>query len=95
MTVQVPPWPKAITWYNKQGRVDPSERYFIMEDGIGGYSIEVKHVEAMDEGRWKCVATSEQNMKQFSSCYVVVSSKYCDNIKFVIEQKYNYYIISI
>lgn len=73
---QVPPWPKAIVWYNKGGRVEPDERYHIMEDGIGGYSIEVKQVEAMDEGEWKCVATSEENMKQFTSCYVAMSSTY-------------------
>lgn len=49
-----------------------------MEDGIGGYSIEVKQVEAVDEGEWKCVATSEENMKQITSCYVAMSSEYCD-----------------
>lgn len=79
--VQVPPWPKAIVWYNKGGRVEPSEKYHIMEDGIGGYSIEVKQVEAVDEGEWKCVATSEENMKQFSSCYVAMSSKCCNDEK--------------
>lgn len=72
--VQVPPWPKAIAWYNKEGRIEPNEKYHVMEDGIGGYSIEVKQVEAMDEGEWKCVATSENNMKQFTSCYVAMSS---------------------
>lgn len=29
----------------------------------------------MDEGEWKCVATSPENMKQFSTCYVAMSSK--------------------
>lgn len=72
--VQVPPWPKAIVWYNKEGRVESSEKYHVIEDGIGGYSIEVRQVEAMDEGEWKCVATSENNMKQFTSCYVAMSS---------------------
>lgn len=79
LTVQVPPWPKAITWYNKEGRVEPNEKYHVMEDGIGGYSIEVKQVEAMDEGEWKCVATSENNVKQFTSCYVAMSSTYYIN----------------
>ncbi|XP_018399450.1 PREDICTED: uncharacterized protein LOC108777137, partial [Cyphomyrmex costatus] len=71
--VQVPPWPKAISWYNKEGRIESSEKYHVMEDGIGGYSIEIKQVEAMDEGEWKCVVTSEENIKQFTSCYVAMS----------------------
>ena len=79
MIVQVPPWPKAIAWYNKEGRIEPSEKYHIMEDGIGGYSIEIKQVEAMDEGEWKCVVTSEDNIKQFTSCYVAMSSTYYNN----------------
>ena len=74
-TVQVPPWPKAITWYNKEGRIEPSEKYHVMEDGLGGYFIEVYPVEAMDEGEWKCVATSAEDMKQFTTCYVAMSSK--------------------
>ncbi|XP_026670518.1 titin homolog [Ceratina calcarata] len=71
--VQVPPWPKAITWYNKEGRIEPSEKYHVMEDGLGGYFIEVNPVEAMDEGEWKCVATSTEDMKQFTTCYVAMS----------------------
>ncbi|XP_050456843.1 titin-like [Cataglyphis hispanica] len=92
--VQVPPWPKAIAWYNKGGRVEPDERYHIMEDGIGGYSIEVKQVEAMDEGEWKCVATSEENMKQFTSCYVAMSiprnyrkPRFMENLKAVLTEE--------
>ncbi|XP_076759010.1 myosin light chain kinase, smooth muscle-like [Xylocopa sonorina] len=71
--VQVPPWPKMITWYNKEGRIEPSEKYHVMEDGLGGYSIEVNPVEAMDEGEWKCVATSAEDMKQFTTCHVAMS----------------------
>ncbi|CAK9803502.1 Muscle M-line assembly protein unc-89 [Anthophora plagiata] len=74
--IQVPPWPRTITWYNKEGRIEPSEKYHVMEDGIGGYSIEVHPVEAMDEGEWKCVATSAEDMKQFTTCYVAMSSKW-------------------
>ena len=74
--VTVPPWPKSITWYNKEGRVEPSEKYHVLEDGLGQYSIEIKGVEAMDEGEWKCVATSMENMKQFSTCYLAMSSKF-------------------
>ncbi|XP_025602051.2 titin homolog isoform X2 [Athalia rosae] len=71
--VQVPPWPKSIVWYNKEGRVEGSEKYHIMEDGLGGYSIEIKPLEAMDEGEWKCVATSNENVKQFTTCHVMMS----------------------
>ncbi|KMR05376.1 myosin light chain smooth muscle [Lasius niger] len=92
--VQVPPWPKAIAWYNKGGRVEPDERYHIMEDGIGGYSIEMKQVEAVDEGEWKCVATSEENMKQFTSCYVAMSiprnyrkPRFMENLKAVLTEE--------
>lgn len=73
--VQVPPWPKGITWYNKEGRIEPNEKYHVMEDGLGGYFIAVNPVEAMDEGEWKCVATSAEDMKQFTTCYVAMSSK--------------------
>ncbi|XP_036144946.1 uncharacterized protein LOC105834071 [Monomorium pharaonis] len=92
--IQIPPWPKTITWYNKEGRVEPNEKYHIMEDGIGGYSIEVKQVEAMDEGEWKCVATSENNMKQFTSCYVAMSiprnyrkPRFMENLKAVLTEE--------
>ncbi|KAK0181087.1 hypothetical protein PV327_003402 [Microctonus hyperodae] len=71
--VQVPPWPKIITWYNKEGRVEPDEKYHIVEDGLGTYSIEVRGVEAMDEGEWKCVATSAENVIQFTTCFVAMS----------------------
>ncbi|KAL6255445.1 hypothetical protein P5V15_013781 [Pogonomyrmex californicus] len=74
--LSLPPWPKAIAWYNKEGRIEPNEKYHVMEDGIGGYSIEIKQVEAMDEGEWKCVATSEDNMKQFTSCYLIIPKHY-------------------
>ncbi|XP_033210455.1 titin homolog isoform X2 [Belonocnema kinseyi] len=71
--VQVPPWPKEITWYNTEGRVESDEKYRIMEDGLGGYSIQIDPVEAMDEGEWKCVASSTENVKQFTTCYVAMS----------------------
>lgn len=71
----MPPWPKEITWYNKEGRVEDGERYKIKEDGLGGFSIDVHPVEAVDEGEWKCVATSAENVKQFTTCYVAMSSK--------------------
>ena len=73
--MKVPPWPKEIKWYNKEGIVDDGDRYKYMADGLGGYSIKTDPVEADDEGEWKCVATSTENVKQFTTCYVAMSSK--------------------
>lgn len=85
--VQVPPWPKVITWYNKEGKVEPSEKYHEIEDGLGTYSIEIRGVEAMDEGEWKCVATSAENVMQFTTCYVAMSGEFNIVIKKILEQK--------
>lgn len=41
VTVNVPPWPKTITWFNKAGTVEGGGRYHIIEDGLGAYSVEV------------------------------------------------------
>lgn len=73
--VQVPPWPKEVTWYNKEGMVKDDERYKLMSDGIGTYSIRIDPVEAMDEGEWKCVVMSDNGVKQFTTCYIAMSSK--------------------
>lgn len=73
--VKVPPWPKEITWYNKEGRVETNEKYRTMADGLGTYSIEILSTEAMDEGEWKCVATNADNAKQFTTCFIAMSSK--------------------
>jgi hypothetical protein len=73
--VAVPPWPQSITWYNNEGRVDESEKYHIMADGLGGYMIEIDHAEAADEGEWKCVATSSEGAKGISTCHVSMTCK--------------------
>ncbi|KAL1456666.1 hypothetical protein WDU94_001379 [Cyamophila willieti] len=70
--VLVPPWPRSIYWYNKEGVVEASDKYHIMADGLGGYSIEINYLEAVDDGEWKCVATSATGVKQFSAAYVNV-----------------------
>uniref|UniRef100_A0A8D8R2W7 Muscle M-line assembly protein unc-89 n=1 Tax=Cacopsylla melanoneura TaxID=428564 RepID=A0A8D8R2W7_9HEMI len=70
--VLVPPWPRSIYWYNKEGVVEASDKYHIMADGLGGYSIEINYLEAVDDGEWKCVATSATGVKQFSAAYVHV-----------------------
>lgn len=72
----VPPWPRSIYWYNKEGLVEDSEKYHIMADGLGGYSIEINYLEAVDDGEWKCVATSATGVKQFTAATVHVQSKF-------------------
>lgn len=71
----VPPWPQSIVWYNKNGRVDSSERYKYVEDGLGVYMMEVRPSESCDEGEWKCVVTNEEGCVGISSCVVDMESK--------------------
>lgn len=73
--VVVPPWPKSVAWYNKDGRVDTGERYKHIEDGLGVYMIEIKPSEACDEGEWKCVVTNDEGCVGISSCVVDMDSK--------------------
>ncbi|XP_015122953.1 uncharacterized protein LOC107045269 isoform X3 [Diachasma alloeum] len=68
--IQVPPWPKEVAWYNERGRVESNEKYQIVEDGLGVYSIEIQDLEAIDKGEWKCVATSFENIKQLTTCNI-------------------------
>ncbi|KRF80272.1 uncharacterized protein Dvir_GJ20095, isoform D [Drosophila virilis] len=68
--VVVPPWPKSVTWYNKDGRVDTDERYKLIEDGLGVYMIEIKPSESCDAGDWKCVVTSFEGCVGISACVV-------------------------
>lgn len=76
--MNVPPWPHSISWYNDQGLVESGKegRYVVREDGLGAYSVEVNPVEAVDQGEWKCVATSSAGAKGISSCNVNVSREY-------------------
>ncbi|XP_050361303.1 titin-like isoform X2 [Nymphalis io] len=68
--IVVPPWPRNVVWYNKEGKIDPSERYRVLEDGVGGYLLEVPTAEWPDEGEWKCVVTSTGGRVGISTCYV-------------------------
>ncbi|CAH2103687.1 unnamed protein product [Euphydryas editha] len=68
--IVVPPWPRNVVWYNKEGKIEPSERYHVLEDGVGGYLLEVPSAEWPDEGEWKCVATSSGGRVGISTCYV-------------------------
>ncbi|KAF9412527.1 hypothetical protein HW555_008996 [Spodoptera exigua] len=70
--IVVPPWPRSVVWYNKEGKVEPSERYHVLEDGAGGYLLEVPSAEWPDEGEWKCVATSSGGRIGISTCYVTM-----------------------
>ncbi|XP_047544107.1 muscle M-line assembly protein unc-89-like isoform X2 [Vanessa atalanta] len=68
--IVVPPWPRNVVWYNKEGKIDPSERYRVLEDGVGGYLLEIPIAEWPDEGEWKCVVTSTGGRVGISTCYV-------------------------
>ncbi|XP_045784051.1 titin homolog [Maniola jurtina] len=68
--IVVPPWPRSIVWYNKEGKIEPSEKYRVLEDGVGGYLLEVPSAEWPDEGEWKCVATSSGGRIGITTCYV-------------------------
>ncbi|XP_032585612.2 titin isoform X6 [Drosophila mojavensis] len=68
--VVVPPWPKSVTWYNKDGRVETDDRYKLIEDGLGVYMIEIKPSESCDAGDWKCVVTSFEGIVGISTCVV-------------------------
>ncbi|OWR50433.1 Stretchin-Mlck isoform A [Danaus plexippus plexippus] len=68
--IVVPPWPRSVVWYNKEGKVEASDKYHILEDGVGGYIIEIQTSEFADEGEWKCVATSAGGRVGISTCYV-------------------------
>ncbi|XP_034651181.1 titin-like [Drosophila subobscura] len=68
--VVVPPWPKSVSWYNTDGRVETAERYKLIEDGLGVYMIEIKPSESCDAGEWKCVVTSFEGCVGISTCSV-------------------------
>ncbi|XP_068630255.1 uncharacterized protein [Battus philenor] len=70
--IVVPPWPRSVVWYNKEGKIEANERYHVIEDGVGGYLIEVSSTEWRDEGEWKCVATSSGGRLGISTCYVIM-----------------------
>lgn len=71
-TVVVPPWPKSVVWYNKEGRIDHNEKYRLIEDGLGAYMLEVKPSEFCDEGEWKCVVTSSEGSVGISTCFITM-----------------------
>lgn len=64
-----------MSWYNKEGRVEASEKYRMIEDGLGVYMLEVKPSESCDEGEWKCVVTNNEGSVGISTCNVKMESK--------------------
>ncbi|CAG9138645.1 unnamed protein product [Plutella xylostella] len=68
----VPPWPRSVVWYNKEGKIENGDRYHVLEDGVGGYMLEIPSAEYPDEGEWKCVATTSGGRVGISSCYVTM-----------------------
>lgn len=68
----VPPWPKSVVWYNKEGRIDHNEKYRLIEDGLGAYMLEVKPSEFCDEGEWKCVVTSNEGSVGITTCFITM-----------------------
>lgn len=55
--------------------MEESEKYHVMADGLGGYMIEINHAEVVDEGEWKCVATSNEGVKGISTCSIFMTCK--------------------
>lgn len=76
LLVVVPPWPRSVAWYNKEGRVDGGDKYKLIEDGLGVYMIEIKPTESCDKGEWKCAVTSNEGCVSISSCTVEMDSEY-------------------
>lgn len=68
--IMVPPWPKSIAWYNKDGKVEASDKYKVIEDGLGSYILEINPTEFCDEGEWKVVVTSTDGTVSISNCHV-------------------------
>lgn len=66
----VPPWPKTTAWFNRDGKVEPNEKYALFEDGLGCYTLEVKCTDIADEGQWKFIATSVDGNSSISTCNV-------------------------
>ena len=55
--------------------METGERYRILEDGLGGYSVEISALEACDDGEWKCVATSFDGVRGISTAAVTLTCK--------------------
>ena len=91
VAVVVPPWPKSVVWYNKEGRVEANENVRIVEDGLGMYMVEIKESNSSDEGEWKCVVTSIDGSVGISTCNIEMDipknyrkPRFMENLKAVL-----------
>lgn len=82
--VMVPPWPKSVAWYNKDGKVEANEKYKMIEDGLGTYFLEIKPAEYSDEGEWKSVITSNEGTISMSTCFVQMESEFEFIVKHIL-----------
>ncbi|KAF9799035.1 hypothetical protein SFRURICE_017750, partial [Spodoptera frugiperda] len=64
--------------------------YHVLEDGAGGYLLEVPSAEWPDEGEWKCVATSSGGRIGISTCYVTMDVCYPSEIQTIFTVPKNY-----
>ncbi|XP_046388866.1 titin homolog [Ischnura elegans] len=78
--VRVPPWPRSVEWYSGSRRVDPEaivegmeQRYRAIEDGMGKYMLEIKPLEACDDGEWKVVVMAENGATAASKAHICMS----------------------
>lgn len=90
----VPPWPKSVVWYNREGRVEASDNVRFVEDGLGSYVIEVKQSTSCDQGEWKCVVTSLEGSVGISTCTVDMEipknyrkPRFMENLKAVLTEE--------
>ncbi|KAL0279933.1 UNVERIFIED_CONTAM: hypothetical protein PYX00_001383 [Menopon gallinae] len=65
-----------------------------MEDGLGGYSIEIYPLEACDEGEWKCVATSDSGVISITKCMISMTypknyrkPKFLESLKAILTEE--------
>ncbi|CAH1707186.1 unnamed protein product [Chironomus riparius] len=92
--VMVPPWPKSVTWYNKEGKIESSEKYKLIEDGMGSYILEIKPAEYSDEGEWKFVVASNEGTVSISTCSVHMDipknyrkPRFMENLKAILTEE--------
>lgn len=92
--LMVPPWPKSVAWYNKEGKVESSEKYKLIEDGLGSYILEIKPAEYSDEGEWKFVVTSNEGTVSISTCSVNMDipknyrkPRFMENLKAILTEE--------
>lgn len=94
IVVVVPPWPKSVVWYNRDGHVEQNGNIRTIEDGLGMYMVEVRQSNSCDEGDWKCVVTSVDGSVGISTCTVEMDipqnyrkPRFMENLKAVLTEE--------